>query len=228
MKLVKRLFVGNKETPLESENIVLDLDSPGRAAFVVKSQTPLKGLVAFEMGYQNKPVRYFLGFIERDQFQSQGYRRLFCRELAAALSYNTPLSQRHATVKTVLDEVAAQKGLDFVFPNQAYVETKIPHFFNTGTGYQLLDNLGRAAQIPDFVWQQQGNGQIFVGAFKDSFWFGKPIPIPDEFTEGAAAGKQFNMPAAPNVRPGALFSNKQITRVQFSDSNMAVTWKRKH
>lgn len=46
-----------------------------------------------------------------------------------------------------------QTGLTFLLPKGAdYTDRPIPNFTSAGTGYQLLDNAGRAFQVPDFVW----------------------------------------------------------------------------
>lgn len=117
-----------------------------------------------------------------------------------------------------------QTGLDFVVPDKAYADTAIPCFYCDGSGYEILDDIGRVFRIPDFIWQQQGNGQIYIGSYQDSFWQDKPIVIPSAMMTNHQAGRAANMPAAPMIRPNVTANNERIKSVEFQGANMTISW----
>ena len=88
----------------------------------------------------------------------------------------------------------------------------------------MLNNIGRAFRIADFVWYQQGNGKVFVGSYADSFWFDKPVTIAKELMTDHQAGKTAKMPAAPMIRPNVTANDERITAVEFQGTNMQISW----
>ena len=88
----------------------------------------------------------------------------------------------------------------------------------------MLDNLGRTYKVPDFIWQQQGNGKIYLGSYQDSFWAGKAINIPQGLMTDQQAGKTATIPAVPKIRPNVTANGARIAKVEFKGTNMTITW----
>ncbi len=150
--------------------------SPGSAhawAGVVHHQgtAPVRGLVALDIGYNERPLqRHFLGYVERCSAANATEQVLFCRELAAVLAQPLPMGLRHVDLREVLEDVSRQTGLTFRVPAADYARTKAPYFYSLAAGYQAMDSLARVFQISDFIWHQQGNGEVYAGSWADSYW----------------------------------------------------------
>jgi hypothetical protein len=168
--------------------------------------------------------RVFIGYVERVMPAVNGWYTLFCRELSASLALNYIVMLRHPTLKQVLDELSQLTGLEFVVPDKTYAETAIPCFYCDSSGYAMLDNIGRSFRIDDFIWQQQGNGKIYVGSYQDSFWADKPIVIPKHLMTKHQAGRTATIPAAPMIRPNVLANGSRIKTVEFKETHMTITW----
>ena len=146
MKLHKVLSINGAAHPLIKDDVRLDLKSPGRATFTVQAESPVKGLVTLDVGYNDSPLqRHFIGYVERSTTASSTEQVLFCRELAAILANPLPLNLRHVDLQAVLAEVSNKTGLRFRVPNQAYARTKAPFFYSLAAGYQAMDKIGRAS-----------------------------------------------------------------------------------
>ncbi|MFO7119991.1 hypothetical protein P3C84_28710, partial [Pseudomonas aeruginosa] len=66
MKLHQVLTINGKAVPLVQDEVRLDLRTPGRASFTIKAAEPVRGLVALDIGYNDRPLqRHFLGYVER-------------------------------------------------------------------------------------------------------------------------------------------------------------------
>jgi hypothetical protein len=94
-------------------------------------------------------------------------------------------------------------------------------------GYQAMDSLARVFSIPDFIWQQQGNGEVFVGSWADSF-FGvrAPLQIPTELFDGYQGNQSAMVAALPGLRPGATINQgERVTSVALANDQMAIRWK---
>src|SRR5664279_2718847 len=100
MKLNRQLNINNGAYQVIEERVILDLDSPGRAQFLIDAgDKPIsaKQIVSFSLGYggQGDMQRLFFGFI--DQVNTVDRRQqLFCRELSATLF--APVSYTHLTL----------------------------------------------------------------------------------------------------------------------------------
>lgn len=56
--------------------------------------------------------------------------------------------------------------------------------YSLAAGYQAMDSLARVFNIPDFIWQQQDGGEVFVGSWADSFFdVRSPLRLPVELFE---------------------------------------------
>ena len=110
----------------------------------------------------------------------------------------------------------------FILPERPYADTKIPAFDTFGTGLDGLANIGRAFQIPDYVWQTQGDGKIFVGSWQDSRWPERPVEIPQAvFSRALATGGKV-MTLIPSMRPGCVVNGDRVRTVRFSGHEMTL------
>lgn len=227
-RFIARAYVDNTPVNIKDHWVVLQAKTPGNCQLTVQKKPEQTfnqfSQVTLDLGWGNMIDRVFIGYIERVMPAENGFITLFCRELAAALSFNFNVMLRHPTLKQVLDELSKQSGLEFVIPDRAYAKTSIPCFYCDSSGYAMLDNIGRAYQIKDFTWQQQGNGKVFVGSYADSFWADKPIQIPLNLMTGHQAGNTATMAAAPMVRPNVLANNQRIEKIDFKATTMTITW----
>lgn len=93
-----------------------------------------------------------------------------------------------------------------------------------GTGYQLLNNLGRAFSIPDYIWYQLPDGSLYVGGAEKAMFAGRPVDIPAEFSQGAAGGNSITLPVIQSLRPGVELNGERVTKVHLTNDTMAITW----
>lgn len=228
MKLNRALRVAGEPVQVVSENIRLDLHTPGRAVFTVQGGEPLRGLVTFDIGYNDQALqRHFIGYVESCTAAGDGRQVLACRELAAVLANPMPLNLRHITLRGVLDALQELTGLTFHCPERPYSTTPAPYFYNLGNGYHALDSLADVFTVPDLIWQQQGNGEMFVGSWADSFWSTRPLPLPASIFDDYQGNQSAQIPALPGVRPGATFNGGlRITTVTLAGNTMAIKWKK--
>ena len=88
-----------------------------------------------------------------------------------------------------------------------------------------MKELGHAFGIADFFWQQQGDGQICVGAWQDSYWADKPLTLPQAYMKTYENGLSMTVATIPKLRPGALVNGNRITSVDFEGTEVTLTWK---
>lgn len=227
MKLNKRLTLNGEEAHIVDDKWILELSSSGRGFVTVKGNAQTRALVQFDMGYGTTLHRYFTGIVAKAEPADNGHTRLLVKELAFVLGTRVTMSLQHATFRKVIIELSEDTGLNFVLPDAEYVDKPIPNFATGGTGAQLLQNAGRAFNIPDFCWYQEPNGDIYAGSYEHSRWPNRPVPIESELTSGQAGGNSITIPAIPLMRPGALVNNQTITHVEFDGTNMTLRWQGK-
>ena len=227
MKLHKELAINGVPYVLVKNEVRLDAKSPGRATFTIQASAPVKGLVTLDIGYNGNTLqRHFIGYVERSTTASSTQQVLFCRELAAILANPLPLNLRHVDLRAVLVEIGQHTGLRFRVPDRPYAGVKAPFFYSVAAGYQAMDSLARVFNIPDFIWQQQGDGEVFVGSWADSF-FGvrSPLQLPVELFNDYQGNQSAMIAALPGLRPGATINNgERITSVALIDNQMAIRW----
>lgn len=223
MQLDKRLTIGAKEVQLASDEIVLELCAGGRGLFTFKGDAKAGQIIAYDIGYNRDLRRWFTGIIERLQPAENGYQRAFCRELAGVLGQQYTMSIQHATLRQVVTALSQQCGLSFVLPQAGYVDQPIPNFTANGTGYQLLDAAGRAFGVPDWVWYQQTDAQVWCGSYAHSYWADKAADLGAEWSN-RRAGDSMTVPAVPAIRPGVTIDGHRIQSVRMTGSEMTVSW----
>lgn len=226
MKLHKQLRINGERVTLNTDDVRLHLFNPGRAVFTVVSGEPVSGIVALDVGFDPAHLQqFFLGYVENSFAIDKKQQRVFCRELNAALSRLVPVSLRNVNLNQVLEAIATETGLAFVTPTAAYTATNIPAFYSLHSGYHCMDSLGQVFQIPQCLWQQQGDGKVFVGSWADSFWAGRTIELPSEWMASTGVANKARIPAVPKLRPGAqLVSGDIVTQVHLDGEHMNITW----
>lgn len=224
MKLDKRLVVGATEVELSADEVIIELSAGGRALFTFKGSGKPGQIVAYDIGYNRDMRRWFTGIIERLQPAENGYQRAFCRELSGVLGQQYTMSIQHATLRQVIKALSQQCGLSFVLPAADYVDKPIPNFTAHGTGYQLLEAAGRAFSVPDWIWYQQTDAQVWCGSYAHSYWVDRSADIGSEWST-RRAGDSMTLPAVPAIRPGVTIDGKRITSVRMTGSEMTIGWK---
>ncbi|BBM04157.1 hypothetical protein [Microbulbifer sp. GL-2] len=225
MQLHKRLTVNGEPVPLIDDDVRLDLFSPGRAAFTVSSNTQLKGLVQLDMGYKpNQLQRFFMGYVTNCTTVDNDRKKLMCREFTASLAQLVPLAERYITLAGVLGVVSAITGLQFITGKGSYTDNKAPAFYSAGTGYWVMDHLGQAFGIPQYTWQQQGDGKVFVGSWADSYWAGRALELPAGFATDFGISNRAKVACIPRLRPGVLLNGHYATKVELTGNFMNLTW----
>lgn len=223
-KFITRAYLGSQKVAVSDHWLVLQASSPGTCQLTVDKSAERFTPVAFEIGWGEMIERVFYGYIERIMPAANGLYTVFCRELSSALANNLSVTLRHPTLRNVCDEIKAQVGIEFVLPDKPYADMAIPCFYGDTSGYAMLDNLGRTYKVPDFIWQQQGNGKIYLGSYQDSFWAGKDITIPQSLMTDQQAGKTATIPAVPKLRPNVTANGARIAKVEFKGTNMTISW----
>ncbi len=226
MKLTKLLTVNDKQYLINTDDVQLSLKSPGRAAFSILSNEKVSGLVKYSAGYDPSNLHlFFTGIVETCFKVDEKQQNIFCRELTSVLNQILPLSLRNVTLKQVLSAITDKTGLQFVVPDQPYADKKAPAFMSVAGGYHAMDSLARVFRIPNMIWQQQGDGKIFVGSWEHSYWANAVLDLPIKFQEKSGVADTAEIPAEPSMRPGIkLTSGNIITSLQLSDVKMKIGW----
>ncbi|MEV3812559.1 hypothetical protein [Aeromonas allosaccharophila] len=223
MKLSTNLTLGGQPASLIDHDIVLDISAGGRAAITIEGAAKKGQTLTIDLGYNGELRRWFTGYVYDVQPASNGASKLMCRELAGILGSSFPVSLQHATLRGLLAWLSDQTKLTFLLPDGAdYTDKPIPNFTSAGTGYQLLNNAGRAFAVPDFIWHQQPDGAIFVGSHAHSRWADRPVELDPAFS-GRQAGNTITTAPIPAMRPGALVNGKRVVRVRLKGDEMTLT-----
>ena len=225
MKPIKRLYLSTDEIHLADASLVLEFNSCGRGFITAGTTEDYTGkMVRLDVGYPDLVLRWFTGYVERSQPAENGFQRLFVRELVGIFERMWPCSFQHPTLRSVASWLTEHSGLTFSVPDAEYSDRPIPHFTHSGTGYQLLDNLGKAFGITDYVWYQLPDGGVYTGGAEKALFAGRPIDIPAEFSQGAAGGNTMTVPLIQSLRPGVEMNGERVTKVHLTNDTMAITW----
>jgi len=224
MKLRKTLTVGGNECHIVAEDITLSLYSPGRAVFTVKAEAALSGIVQFSLGYSNqsKNQLFFTGYVEESQTVDKAQQKLFCRELTGVLYAPLPCSLRHSTLREILALYTEKTGLQFLVPAQPYADKRTAFFHTLGNGFHGLETLGSIFGIGGYIWQQQGDGAVFVGSWEDSRWASRPVQIGEEWFMDIRTDGSKELGAIPALRPGVKLNGQYISTLRLYGHTMVV------
>ncbi|MDN4696284.1 hypothetical protein QYZ44_21400 [Vibrio parahaemolyticus] len=225
MKLTKRLFISNNEYDLASDKVSLKLSLGGKAIFIINTDEPPQRLelVRFDIGYEQNTAPFFEGFIDNVAPAANGSYKLTVKELSGVLSNKLPISLEHPTMVDVFEFISEKTGLEFNLPDAEYTRRVIPNFVNQGDGYQCLDKIGKAFEVPDFVWYQDTDQTTYVGSYEHSHFNDKPMSIPNEFTS-RQNGNSVTFVPFPMLRPGRVAFDKRITRLDLIGDEMTAYW----
>lgn len=226
MRIIKTCLIDGKELPLQSENLLLELNAAGRGFVTVKTKEKCKGKsVIFDMGEYDSYYRWFVGFVEKEQSAENGYKRLFVRENSAKLEKPLSCSLRHPTLDDVCEWLEKQTGIEFKTPTADYCTTQIPLFTHAGNGFQLLENAGRAFNVPHFIWQQSPDGSIYVGSWQHSRWAEESRQIEiDSKTTLTQGSHSLSIPINARIRPGFSVNGKRIQKVTVRGDSYELEW----
>ena len=201
MKFDKVLTVDGTTQPIVSDSMTLELGTPGRGIFIVRSEEPVIGTVVLKAGVDGDFETVFTGYVDVCRQIDAKQQRLTVRECGAALSGRWTMAFRNTRLKAILTNISLASGVAFQLGDITLGERSIPHFVNIGTGYEALDLLGRELDITDYIWQCQPDGSIYIGNRNGIEAFRIPLAIGAEFfTDLSAAGA--GCPYVPGFRPG--------------------------
>lgn len=203
MKFVKKLMLGDRACKIVSESVVLDLTSPGRAVFCIQADSAETGTpVRFFLGFDGTAELWFTGYVESVRKLDAKQLRITAREFSAVLSRRWTLSQRHTSARRVLEELSDRTGAAFRLGDSAeWADAPIPYFFNIGSGFSILELIGRHLRIADFVWRGQPDGSVYVGSASELAGAGSTLAIPERFFTGVTATGA-DCACLPALRPG--------------------------
>jgi len=204
MRYIRKLTVAGEERQIVSESVVLDLTAPGRAVFTLLADAVAVGdTVRFSLGLDGSAALWFTGYVESCRRIDAKQLRLVVREFSAILARRWTMAQRNTSARRVLAELADRTGIAFRLGTAAadWIDRPIAHFCNLGTGYEILELIGKHLEIPDFVWQNQPDGAVFVGSGTELAGAATVLKFPAEFfTQLSATGA--DCPCLPDLRPG--------------------------
>ncbi|TQF70505.1 hypothetical protein [Pseudoalteromonas luteoviolacea] len=223
LRLSDSLHIGGVAvTTVIKKHVQLDLNSAGRAKFEIVTEQEPSGVVELHIGYElTNMTPYFIGVIESKQ-QANGRWYLTCRELLGALTFQSALSIRHATINQVLTTL--DNRLEFVTPNASYMQTTLPMFCHAGAGIQALKQIGQCWQIPEFIYQQRSDGKIFVGSWQHSQWAQTIIDDYPEHSIKTTSSTSGEVIAIPKLRPGLKLNGRYIHEVTLQNDRMQIRW----
>lgn len=225
MKPIQRVYLSTKLVHCSDLNLVLELNSCGRGFLTVQTDQDYTGkLVRVDAGYSDLLLRWFTGYVERSQPAENGFMRLFVRELAGVFDKMWPCSMQHPTLKNIGAWLTEQSGITVQVPDAAYATTPIPHFTHSGTGFQLLNVLGQAFSVTDYIWYPLPDGGLYLGGAESALFAGREVTIPAEFARSASGGNSMSLPMVQSIRPGVELNGQRITRVHLNNADMAITW----
>ncbi len=225
MKIRKTLTINDEKHDIVTEDIRLEISCTGRAVFQVKSDKALTGKVQYFIGYstQNKDRLYFTGYIESSHKVDNAQQRIFCRELTGQLDKHWPVALRHPTLLQVLNHYTEKTGLVFIAPDKTYSSTRVPFFQTLGDGYHGIASLGAVFSIPDYVWQPQPDGRVFIGSWNETRWSTRPLEIAEKWFKRVLTDGSKCCPLIPGMRPGIQMNGQRVKLVQLKGHEMVIT-----
>ena len=227
MKQHHQLTIAGQSYRLISRDIRRSLNTPARASFTVAGKVPETGMVTYGFGFSGGAGQidyrpWFLGYMEKVTLDAQ-HSTLFCRDLAAALIHDLPLSLRNVTMVEVLAAITQQTGLPFMLPDAPYTQHKAAHFCSLGSGLLALHSMGNVFKIPQCQWQQLTNGKIYLGAAQHAPWHNKKVSLPTHLFSQQQANQSARIAPMPAIRPGISINGKPIQGVILQE-DMIIKW----
>lgn len=225
MKQITRLQLASDEIKVADINLALELNTCGRGFITANTTTDYTGqVVRLDVGYPDLLLRWFTGYVERSQPAENGSVRLFVREMAGVLEGDLPCSLQHPTLRQIAAWLYEHTGLTIVLPDGvSYTDTAVPYFTHSGSGHQLLAELGRVFSISDYIWCPLPDGSIYIGE-AGKMMLSIAVDIPSEFSQQTANGRTITIPVVQSIRPGVIVNGQRITHVRLHNQTMDLTW----
>ncbi|MGF1719446.1 hypothetical protein L4D20_05280 [Vibrio kyushuensis] len=226
MKLNKRLFVAGQEAKLADNKVSLHHSLGSSAHFTYQSDTAPEQFddVRFDIGYEENTQLWFEGYVEKVYPSANGSHKILVKEHSCILSKRWPVAVEHATMREVIAVLSDLVGLTFNLPTNAnYIDKRIPNFTSQGTGYQCLKQIGKAFNITDFIWFQNTDQSIYIGAFEHSRFHNKNVQIPEHLTT-KQVGNTISFAPFPVLRPAAIVNGNRVKRLDLIGDEMSATW----
>jgi hypothetical protein len=223
MKLLKQLIIDRKAVDIIDEDVRLRLSGVGGAKFTVVGNEPLSGLVVFLLGYAGSTQHvFFAGRVENSEVLGNDRVVVWVKEIVSRLDHPVTISLRHCSMRDVLIELGKQTGLGFKVPDRDYTRVLRGQFFSNSNGHYCIKQLQETFGITDLIYQQEGNGEVFVGGWEDSYWFGRDLDVHQALEKKRTGLGLVRYPAIPSLRPGAFLNGRYVTEVTFKDLEMVV------
>ncbi|MFU2081982.1 hypothetical protein ACLQ9N_05140 [Gallibacterium anatis] len=226
MKIIKECQIAGQEYHISDLMVVLELNNTGRGYVVIAADEGdfVGKPVTIKVGTYDYFYQYLQGFVEQEQDEQPGYKKLLIKENAAKLERSLNCSIRHATLNDVCAFVTQQTGIAVKTPAQSYATTPIPNFTHSGSGYQLINKLGDLFNIPKYIWQQSPDGSIYVGSHNDSRWASRAITV-DSADMLASGSNTITLPIYAAIRPGAIINNQVISKTELVGDELVLYWR---
>ncbi|MDP2548910.1 hypothetical protein [Oceanobacter sp. 4_MG-2023] len=232
MRIDTALNINHTTAELISNNVKLELNTPGRAIITAITDTdPQSGqaitLDAKLNGTNWRPVIW--GYIDTVQPLAGGAWQILARELAATLNRRIPINLRQPLPADVLQTLSDQTGAVFVLPESDWTKTQIPRYQHLGGGYGALDNMLKTWGVTDGIWQQQTDGRIYVGERKNSATGAKTIDLPASIFDSLST-LGGTLPLTPRIRPGISITinggqPQIIHSIEIAGDTMRLQWR---
>lgn len=228
MKQIKRFTVNDTDYKIVSDSFVMDLFSPGRGIIVVQADKPLAGITKYYLGYNDTYYLYMTGYVENCYQMDNKQQRLSIKELSFVLSKRMPITLRHVTAEQIIQKLSEISGVSFILEKADWNSVNIPSMINIGTGYEILDWLGKELRIKNYIWQCQPDGKLYVGSWAGSKLGNISMELPAKLlTQVSIVGA--TMPIIPQYRPGLnikIGTNQKtfITSIDISSTDMRLKW----
>lgn len=232
MKITKQLKINQQEATLVNDAIKQDMQTPGRCVLTVYSEEkPTTGQlleISAQMSGQELR-RVFFGFIDTVTQQQNGIYKIVGREFSAMLNRRIALNLRHVKPSDVLQEISKQTGLQFILPKSEWTKKTIARFQHIGGGYGAMDSILNLWQVERGLWQQQPDGQIYIGESIKSAPGQKRIKLAPEFFETTSV-QGGTLPLVPRIRAGVQIEIAEkilyVNSIEIMGDKMRLNWLR--
>lgn len=232
MRLSKRLLLNGRTVPLGADRVELGLNRVGRAVLellepVQARRNPLVELYAAVAG---QPEYLMLkGALMEVKRSEQRTWRATVHELATVLSMPLHLELRTPTAREVLARIEASTRLQFLVPTRAaYAERVVPLFASYGTAADALNGIARRWHLPDVVWYQLPDGQMYWGHWADGPYTKGALPVDAKLVTAVdPVQRTLLLPYIPALRPGMVVEagfRFRIDALTFSGWTVQVTY----
>lgn len=220
MKFIETLSIGVQTYRIIHRDIIHEVSSVGRAVFQISTKDRPSGVVRYRCGYAHHQQHvYFLGFIQSAQQNSSISWTVHCRELIAGLNQTAHVSLRQCLIPDVLSDVSKATGVQFADNIAAGLQK--PRFASHSNGLHAIQMLARVFEILDFVFWQQNDGKVWLGAWRASAYADKILTIDDRFFDDVTPTRAI-LPALPMLRVGMQINERRIQSLRLTQEHKSM------